>query len=625
MAAWTSARRGYALGMAVRIGLVALALAVLGLGAWWAWGRTPDGGNGAAGPAVEFLNTGPDVAYVGSAACVECHADLCAHYDTTPHGRSFGEVDPAAEPPPASFWHPATSFAYDVYVDGDELRMRESIQVGRDEPELLGDHAMEYFIGSGAHTRSYGFLAGEFLYEAPVTHYASLDGWAVSPGYDAPRHYNFTRPLAQACLVCHVGRVETVEHSEHRVRIHELAIGCESCHGPGALHVERYAGTDAPTTGEPDPTIVNPKWLDRNVSMDLCGRCHRPAPLNIDLPDVDVYAWRPGLPLNDFRIRYRRADLGTEMSLEGHPDQLRASVCFQQSGTMTCTTCHDPHESPPEGGVSAYYRQKCETCHAVDACGTDPAHHAEGVDMDDCIACHMPTADTEVPHVAFNHHRVGIHDDKPPVSVVAQEFELVPADDDSHLSEQVRERNLALAYFKFSLSARHPDERQKAIAQATQILEKLYEEGYRDPDATAVSAALTMQSDPELSFRLAEEALAADPLPMISFRITAYESVLRHLFTAGRLDEALERLDELHLIRRNAMDWMLRSTIRKRQNRREEARAAMETALEIQAANPEVQSMAAETFAWLGDEERAAKHRALADAIRRRAGVDPAR
>jgi tetratricopeptide (TPR) repeat protein len=242
--------------------------------------------------------------------------------------------------------------------------------------------------------------------------------------------------------------------------------------------------------------------------------------------------------------------------------------------------------------------------------------------MDDCVACHMPTADTEVPHVAFSHHRVGLHRKAPPtMRARPAEFTLVPVDDESHVDPQVRERNLALAYFKHSLTAQSPDEHQTSVANAARILQGLFEAGYRDPDALAVSSALA--KEPELSQALATEAIEFVPRPAVNYLITAYQVLIGRLFGTNELETALARLRELTRIRRNASDWLLRAEIHRRLDQPDEAREALEHALGIHPASADVQRVAAEIYGWLGDESLARDHAALGGAIERRLGVDP--
>ena len=82
-------------------------------------------------------------------------------------------------------------------------------------------------------------------------------------------------------------------------------------------------------------------------------------------------------------------------SIDVHGNQyglLAASKCFKMSATLTCNTCHNPHEN--EKGKVAVFSQRCISCHNG---GHDNAPLCkmtatlkEEVISKDCISCHMP-------------------------------------------------------------------------------------------------------------------------------------------------------------------------------------------------------------------------------------------
>ena len=118
--------------------------------------------------------------------------------------------------------------------------------------------------------------------------------------------------------------------------------------------------------------------------------------------------FRPGLPLTDFRVDYLR-DSGASMKVTGHFEQMYLSRCYTQSTNLTCTTCHNPHDKPSKKKQAAYYRSKCMACHETDGgCKLpEPKRFAQSP-QNDCVSCHMPRVDTDIPHFAFTHHRIGL-------------------------------------------------------------------------------------------------------------------------------------------------------------------------------------------------------------------------
>jgi len=72
------------------------------------------------------------------------------------------------------------------------------------------------------------------------------------------------------------------------------------------------------------------------------------------------------------------------------------------------------------------------------------ASHRALVPKDNCIACHMPRGPTDIPHISFSHHRVGIHAANVNDQLVESD-QLVPVADVAHFPEHERLRLLGLA------------------------------------------------------------------------------------------------------------------------------------------------------------------------------------
>src|SRR5262249_27238143 len=147
-----------------------------------------------------------------------------------------------------------------------------------------------------------------------------------------------------------------------RLTFTEKAIGCENCHGPGSLHRDVQVAKKA-VAGEDDLTIVNPKKLTRSLQEDLCASCHLSGLAPILLRGRNWTDYRPGMPLSDYRVHYQLGSGNDLMSVVGHVEQMRQSVCYEKSN-MTCLTCHDLHRRTQPKDLTAHYRQKCLNCHA---------------------------------------------------------------------------------------------------------------------------------------------------------------------------------------------------------------------------------------------------------------------
>jgi hypothetical protein len=563
---------------------------------------------------TRFLNAGPEARYVGTAACAECHSKNYESYLLTPHSRALSDVDPQAEPPDASFQHQPSGRSYRVYRRDGRMRHEETLRTEEGKEIARVDLPVRYLVGSGHFCRTYLVEVDGFLHESPVTWYTTKKQWAMSPGYDFPQHWGFERPARVGCLVCHAGRVEAVDGTVHRLAFGEKAIGCENCHGPGSLHSAAHrAGTPLP--GEDDLTIVHPGKLSRPLLEAVCAACHLSGPATVELRGRQVSDFRPGTPLSDYRVHYRFDAGGDSMTVVGHVEQLRQSACYKKSDDLTCVTCHDPHRREPLKDATAYYRQKCLDCHARRPCGLDEAERRKKEPADNCAACHMPRGDTEIPHIAFTHHRIGLHAPPAPgdTGVVPG---LVPVEDESRLEPLDRQRNLGLAYVEVAHNPVYARYAEPFRARGRQLLEAVHEAGLRDGATAAALAELCWQSDPVRAAEYAREALAAKDTSAQD-RATVL-LLLADLERKDRdFESAVARLSEAVRLRRYADDWRLLGVSYLDENDPGKAVTALEHALAIRPYRHTTHLGLAEAYRRLGDGERAREHLETAQWLQR--------
>jgi predicted CXXCH cytochrome family protein len=330
-------------------------------------------------PPSPFLNTGPEARYVGSSTCASCHGDREASFRRTGMGRSMARVDLAREPPDAVFDHPPSKRRYQVRRKDGKLWHRELLLGGGAEEVMLAEHPLRYVVGSGRHSLTYLVEADGFLVESPVTWYSSRRAWGMSPGYDVPQQPGFGRAASENCLICHAGQAEALGRSAHRMHVGEAAIGCERCHGPGSLHVERHRSrerTARRATAQADYTIVNPTRLSRELAEAVCQQCHLRPTAVVIARGRKLVDFRPGLPLQDFRQPFMLEGTDSSMTVTGHVEQMHLSRCYQKSSTLTCLTCHDPHGEPGPEQRLAHYQSACLGCHAPQRCTGSAARRA---------------------------------------------------------------------------------------------------------------------------------------------------------------------------------------------------------------------------------------------------------
>lgn len=551
-------------------------------------------------------STSPEATFIGSDACAECHREQFESYLQTAHSRALSEVDPDAEPPDAEFRHDLSGHSYAVFRRDGQLWHRESLVDAAGEEVVQEEHPLKYLIGSGRHTRSYLVEDDGFLMESPITWYASRQAWEMSPGYDAPVHAGFERATDIGCLFCHVGRAEPIDGSFHRIAIHEQSIGCESCHGPGSLHArERKLGK--PLSGDGfDPTIVHPAKLPRGRLESICAQCHLRGDTTVAVRGRSATDFRPGQRLADFRIDYFLKAGDSEMKVVGHVEQMRLSRCYQSSETLTCTTCHDPHSTTAPEASLAIYRQRCVECHSEQGCGEDASVRDVTEPVDNCMQCHMPRGPTDIPHISFTHHRIGVHGAEEAGGTERSRGELVSFDDLSSLPPLDRDRCLGLGYLELSEKQADPAAAGEYRRRGRRLIEQVYAKGLRDPDVLAALASFAWEEGRADALELSRQVLATESAgPRARGNALAILSDVQ--MRRGEFRRAAAGMKELTNLRRNSEDWLRLGLCRLGTGDRGEALRSLLRAAEISPSRSDIHAQIGAVYWGLGDPAKAAE------------------
>jgi predicted CXXCH cytochrome family protein len=575
--------------------------------------------NGVRSPArkSEFLNTGPDVKYVGSKACRNCHAEHTETFRHSAMGRSMAEIDLTREPPDAAFDHPLSKRRYEVRRRDGKLWHRELLlSSGSAAPGeiLLAEFPVKYVVGSGHHSLTYLVEADGFLMESPVTWYRSGEKWGMSPGYDASEQLGFQRETGQSCLICHAGQSRALGGSIHRMEITEAAIGCERCHGPGALHLERHRekNSSEKTADSIDRTIVNPAHLSRDLGEAVCQQCHLSGGAGILVRGTKLGDFRPGLRLQDFRHDYGLASEDKDMTVVGHVEQMHRSRCYQKSADFSCVTCHSPHGEPEAKNRVAHYKTICLKCHQEESCKVEPERRARESAENDCVHCHMPQSKTDIPHLAFTHHRVGIHDAKTgdsaaSVGEASGVGTLAPILDLEGTGPLDKKLSLGLAYLEASNRQGFSKWQKQFEGEALSLLTEVKASGLQDGMVESGLARARFRLNlPEVA-EYAEAALR-DPELSAEFRCYSLFILANEYHRQGRNLEGIPLLKQLGELRRDAPTWLLRAECERATGNQRGMQEALETAAKIDPRLWHVHQALAEIYKQKGDLERAAFH-----------------
>ncbi len=400
-------------------------------------------GDGGRGP---YLNLAADVTYVGRDACLECHAGNYVTYIQSEMGRSFRrgtlsesnavfeDVEPVYDSINDLFYFP--------FNRGEDLFIMEFRLDGTDTVHKRIEQ-IDFIVGSGQHTNSHIMEENGYFYQMPMTWYAQDGKWGLPPQFEEGNNYRFDRPIPDKCMACHNGMPVFDETSQNRYDSVPLGIGCERCHGPGSLHLEKWDADGVPDTNlvidtdaSTDRTIVNPKKLPIDLQIDVCSSCHMQGPTVVE-EGKSVLDYRPGMRLADvFNVLSPRfADSTSRFIMASHPDRMAMSACYRASHApgsidkpMSCITCHNTHVSIDVLGPD-HYQTVCTACHTPERsneCTASPESRQKV--EDDCASCHMPVSGAaDIPHVRITDHHIRVPDARD-----AQP----PADTDNETSER---------------------------------------------------------------------------------------------------------------------------------------------------------------------------------------------
>jgi mono/diheme cytochrome c family protein len=356
--------------------------------------------------------------FAGSSKCAGCHQDIYKTHVQTAH---FLSSTPAEEKYiKGSFAKDSNRYSYNpnliVVMEKRDSGLFQVVYFHGEEKIAL---PFQLVIGSGAKGQTFIHTKGNRFFQLPISYFTAADQWTNSPGF--PNTVVFDRPITSRCLECHVSYVERTsapnkEPEEFDSRQVLYGVDCEKCHGPAKEHITFHTENPNETKGK---YIIDPRGFSRQQSLDMCAICHGGKMTKLK-PSFEFTA---GDKLSDyFKIDTSSTMASNFGNMDVHGNQyglLKASQCFIQSNTMTCGSCHNPHEN--ERGRIELFSQRCISCHSPGHDNICKMTEEIGASItSNCIDCHMPKqrsmaialqiAGEEVPKAALiRSHLIGIY------------------------------------------------------------------------------------------------------------------------------------------------------------------------------------------------------------------------
>jgi tetratricopeptide (TPR) repeat protein len=219
----------------------------------------------------------------------------------------------------------------------------------------------------------------------------------------------------------------------------------------------------------------------------------------------------------------------------------------------------------------------------------------------------MPRGDTDVPHVAFTHHRVGLHKAGGPAPAAGTIPDLVAIAEGPAWSEIDRKRNLGLAHLEVYREPAYAQYGDVFRERAKELLEAVYDVGLREAETCQALAEIYSRDDLARASDYAKQALTCrDILP--DARAGALTVLAYAEMQEKRFETAAEFFEQLTQLRRYADDWRLLGVCYLELSQPKKALMALDKSLAIRPSRHATHAAAAEACRRLGDQARAADH-----------------
>ncbi len=328
--------------------------------------------------------------FTGSKTCSECHLEIYNDHIRTAHYNTSAPVSPKNMKGSFEKGNNTIELADGLLTmvkDRELFYQKTELKSGKDLPTQKFD----IVIGSGVKGQSYLTWDDNSLYQLQASYYPGTNKWFNSPGYPPTA---MRRIIDDSCIKCHVTFATNIDFSGmgNRYKKEQIVYGidCERCHGPSRQHVIHHRSN--PQEKIPLHTIGYSTFT-RQQRLDACAQCH--SGLRENILKGNSFSYIPGEPLDEHSRNYYTTQ--SDSTLDVHGNQyglLIASKCFQKSGTMDCTTCHDPHKN--QRGNDTHFIQKCKGCHEPPRAMCTANNGIRNEMKDNCISCHMPSSPSNI-------------------------------------------------------------------------------------------------------------------------------------------------------------------------------------------------------------------------------------
>jgi predicted CXXCH cytochrome family protein len=185
------------------------------------------------------------------------------------------------------------------------------------------------------------------------------------------------------CAECHSTNVKKnydLETDSYNTTYSEIDVSCETCHGPGSIHVELAQSNSLFWDRVHGYGLAKLKSVSSQPEIETCAPCHsRRSPVHPEFAGGDPYLdyynpslIHPGLYYTDGQILDEVYVYGSFLQSRMHREGVRCTDChnahslkLKYEGNRLCAQCHQPgkYDSPTHHHHSDKVATQCVTCH----------------------------------------------------------------------------------------------------------------------------------------------------------------------------------------------------------------------------------------------------------------------
>ena len=327
-------------------------------------------------------------AYVGDQKCKDCHSDQYKAWLTSDH---FKAMQPANDTTVEGDFN-------NIYYTADGVTSHFFKRAGKYFINTQGvdninhDYEIQYTFGYNPLQQYLVAMPGGRLQVTRQCWDVRKKKWFHQyagqkiPAHDWLHWTGNAQNWNTTCAACHSTNLQK-NYDPHTDNYHTsfsvLTVSCESCHGPGGMHID-YVNSQSYKNG----TKVNHSYLNmtkgatQSAEINTCAPCHsRRSEISADkigsAEFLDDYI--PQIPTKEFYYPDGQAK-----------DEDYVYTSFLESKMyargVKCSNCHNPHS----GKALLAGNQLCLQCHAKTYDAYTHTFHQTGSVGSECRNCHMP-------------------------------------------------------------------------------------------------------------------------------------------------------------------------------------------------------------------------------------------